>query len=654
MPHRPHRVLLASLALVLLCVLAAWTRLGGPDVRRDVLLNPPPEGGRISGIAAQPTPEPPPWTGSVLAAALPRAEDHAIALLDVGAGSATRLLVEGFDEIGGLSWSPDDRVLAFAGLRDTNWDIYRVNRDGTGLVRLTEHPGFEASPTWSPDGREIAFVSYRDGNLAIYALTLDPAGAGASIEGASTADASTGDGAVRRITHADGPTIEPAWSPDGRWIAFAAWHDGAYRIEALALADGAQQVASVPAEGVDFRAPAWSPGGGQLACIEQRHGLGRLVVQTWAPRDPTAMTESATVAGSDPAAGSDLATVSDVTAGSDVTAESDSITPPATAVAERVSGYGWFPGGEALAVAAADRSERVIEIRSPTGASYERLAPTLQGATHLAWSRGSMPADLPLLAAEASPHPVSADGGEARSDARPGLVRLVDVAVAGDRIHAGLAEDFAALRAELRVAVGRDFLGTLSDSWRPLGFASSGSAFFSWHKTGRAFDTQMELRGPGGRRDMVLVRDEANGRTMWRMFLRAEAQDGSVGRPLTEPGWTFAAGSGDPELAREGGRRAGVVPAGYWVDFTALAEGYGWRRIPSLTQGRLDWHRDWEAIEYWHYERRDGLRWFEAARQVYTDEELASQLHPDRLAERSISLQRLGRLGFPAIWPPGG
>lgn len=234
---------------------------------------------------------------------------------------------------------------------------------------------------------------------------------------------------------------------------------------------------------------------------------------------------------------------------------------------------------------------------------------------------------------------------------RPGLALLSGVDVPGARIHAGLAGDFDALRADVRAATGRDFLGTLADAWRPLGFKSSGSAFFSWHKTGRAFDTQMELWGPGGRRDMVLVRDEAGGRTRWRMFLRAGAQDGSIGRPLEEPGWTFSAGSGDAELMRTGGRRGASIPGGYWVDFTALAARYGWQRIPSIARGSLDWRRSWTGIEYWHYERRDGLRWFEAARQIYGDAELATELHPDRLRSLDVSLSRLAGLGFPTGWP---
>lgn len=272
------------------------------------------------------------------------------------------------------------------------------------------------------------------------------------------------------------------------------------------------------------------------------------------------------------------------------------------------------------------------------------------GPAALSWTRAPLSAALP----RAAPAPASTDGSPLPDAAPPGLADLPDVSVPGARINAALAEDFAALRADLRAGTGRDFLGTLADAWRPLSFKSSGSAFFSWHKTGRAFDTQMELWGPGRRRDMVLVREDMGGWIQWRMFLRAAAQDGSVGRPLTEPGWIFSAGSGDETQMATGGHRGATVPAGYWLDFSALAARRGWQRIPSQVRGSLDWRRAWTGIEYWHYERRDGLRWYEAARQVYSHAELVDALHPDRLRSLDVSLTRLVRLGFPLAWPGEG
>ncbi len=36
-----------------------------------------------------------------------------------------------------------------------------MNADGTGAVRLTDHPGYDANPIWSPDGGSIVFTSDR-------------------------------------------------------------------------------------------------------------------------------------------------------------------------------------------------------------------------------------------------------------------------------------------------------------------------------------------------------------------------------------------------------------------------------------------------------------------------------------------------------------
>lgn len=65
-----------------------------------------------------------------------------------------------------------DRV-AFMSNRDGNWEIYVVNSDGTGFVRLTHDSANDGLPTWSPDGRSIAFVSDRGGIWAVWAVNPD-------------------------------------------------------------------------------------------------------------------------------------------------------------------------------------------------------------------------------------------------------------------------------------------------------------------------------------------------------------------------------------------------------------------------------------------------------------------------------------------------
>jgi Tol biopolymer transport system component len=51
-----------------------------------------------------------------------------------------------------------------------------MNADGSGQRSLTRHPAFDANPAWSPDGRKIAFVSNRDGGYGIYVMNADGSG----------------------------------------------------------------------------------------------------------------------------------------------------------------------------------------------------------------------------------------------------------------------------------------------------------------------------------------------------------------------------------------------------------------------------------------------------------------------------------------------
>lgn len=58
-------------------------------------------------------------------------------------------------------FSPNGRYIAFSSWVDARFDIYRINANGTGLVRLTKNFGSNESPTFSPDNEFIAFTSQR-------------------------------------------------------------------------------------------------------------------------------------------------------------------------------------------------------------------------------------------------------------------------------------------------------------------------------------------------------------------------------------------------------------------------------------------------------------------------------------------------------------
>ncbi|GAB4526462.1 MAG: hypothetical protein Kow0063_00750 [Anaerolineae bacterium] len=66
--------------------------------------------------------------------------------------------------------SPDGQSVVFMSFRGGNWDIYKVNIDGTGLSQLTTDTANDGLPAWSPDGDMIAFVSNRDGQWALWVM----------------------------------------------------------------------------------------------------------------------------------------------------------------------------------------------------------------------------------------------------------------------------------------------------------------------------------------------------------------------------------------------------------------------------------------------------------------------------------------------------
>ncbi|MDQ7029623.1 MAG: hypothetical protein Q9O62_07515 [Ardenticatenia bacterium] len=73
------------------------------------------------------------------------------------------------------------------------------------------------------------------------------------------------------------------------------------------------------------------------------------------------------------------------------------------------------------------------------------------------------------------------------------------------------------------------------------------------------------------------------------------------------------------EAPGQGGKPRGFV-SGYYVDFTQLAEDAGWQRISSYEAPDFDWRTNKTALEFWHYQRTDGLIWWEAMEQVHPDE----------------------------------
>ena len=180
--------------------------------------------------------------------------------------------------------------MVFQSYRDNNWEIYGANPDGSGAVRLTNHPALDKdarlnrgatrivfasdraggdfdifamnadgsgvtaltndstddqAPAWSPDGARVVFESYRHGidNAEVYVMNGNGSG-------------------QTRLTNSPGYDGTPSYSPDGSKIAFVSNRNGPYRIMVMNADGSGQQVLSNQQNAFD---PVWSPDGRQIA-----------------------------------------------------------------------------------------------------------------------------------------------------------------------------------------------------------------------------------------------------------------------------------------------------------------------------------------------------------------------------------------------------
>ena len=153
------------------------------------------------------------------------------------------------------SWSPDGSKLAFTSSRDGNAEIYVMNKDGSGLRRMTNNPAIDVSPTWSPTGTQLAWVSDRTGQPKIYLMNADGTG--------------------QRLLVGDPKSDRPTWSR-GKFneIAYAASTGPGYDIKIYSFATGDTTRIT---DGIGSNeSPAFSPNGRHIAFTSTRNGKSQL------------------------------------------------------------------------------------------------------------------------------------------------------------------------------------------------------------------------------------------------------------------------------------------------------------------------------------------------------------------------------------------
>ncbi len=142
--------------------------------------------------------------------------------------------------------TPDkEYTLLVSSTRTGNAEIFLVNPEWGDARNLTRDKADDAFPAWSHDGRKIAFVSNRDGVPNVYVMDADGK-------------------RVKQLTTEKGEKDRcycPTWAPDGKRIAYCRIREGKPSDTVIMDADGSNPK-SIRENAWD---PAWSPDGKKFA-----------------------------------------------------------------------------------------------------------------------------------------------------------------------------------------------------------------------------------------------------------------------------------------------------------------------------------------------------------------------------------------------------
>ncbi len=160
-------------------------------------------------------------------------------------------------------------VTASGSGKSREYRLQIADADGEAAREVMSSPEPIMSPAWSPDGKRMAYVSFEDRTAAVFVQNL-----------------STGE--RRKVSGTPGINGAPAWSPDGSTLALTLSKDGNPEIYTLDVASGSLRRITRD-DAIDTEA-SWSPDGRSLVMTSDRGGKPQLYLVPAAGGEPQRLT----------------------------------------------------------------------------------------------------------------------------------------------------------------------------------------------------------------------------------------------------------------------------------------------------------------------------------------------------------------------------